>query len=77
MSNLALIKNLPKAELHVHIEGTFEPELMFAIAKRNQIAIPYSSVEEVKKRLQFSQFAIVFGYLLRRGECTDSRTGFL
>lgn len=53
MSNLALIKNLPKAELHVHIEGTFEPELMFAIAKRNQIAIPYSSVEEVKNAYNF------------------------
>lgn len=35
-----LIQALPKAELHVHIEGTFEPELMFEIAKRNHIAIP-------------------------------------
>ena len=35
------IQALPKAELHVHIEGTFEPELMFEIAKRNHIAIPY------------------------------------
>jgi len=44
---------LPKAELHVHIEGTFEPELMFAIAQRNKIAIPYKSVEEVKQAYNF------------------------
>ena len=48
MNAIELIQALPKAELHVHIEGTFEPELMFAIAQRNQIQIPYQSVEEVK-----------------------------
>lgn len=53
MNHLELIRALPKAELHVHIEGTFEPELMFAIAQRNQIAIPYKSVEEVKKAYNF------------------------
>lgn len=49
----ALIAALPKTELHVHIEGTFEPELMFAIAQRNQITIPYKSVEEVKQAYNF------------------------
>ena len=44
MNAIELIQALPKAELHVHIEGTFEPELMFAIAQRNQIQIPYQSV---------------------------------
>ncbi|ANF82068.1 adenosine deaminase [Acinetobacter sp. NCu2D-2] len=53
MSQLALIKALPKAELHVHIEGTFEPELMFAIAQRNNISIPYKSIEEVKQAYNF------------------------
>ncbi len=48
------IKNLPKAELHLHIEGSFEPELMFDIAQRNQIDIPYKNVEEVKKAYQFN-----------------------
>lgn len=48
------IKKIPKAELHLHIEGTFEPELMFEIAQRNQVKIPYQSVEEVKKAYQFS-----------------------
>ncbi len=48
------IKKVPKAELHLHIEGSFEPELMFEIAKRNNITIPYESIEEVKKAYQFS-----------------------
>ncbi|MGA9271501.1 MAG: adenosine deaminase [Lutimonas sp.] len=48
------IKNLPKAELHLHIEGTFEPELMFEIAKRNNIDIPYASVDELKKAYAFN-----------------------
>ncbi|EMP8702358.1 adenosine deaminase [Acinetobacter baumannii] len=53
MNQVELIQTLPKAELHVHIEGTFEPELMFAIAQRNQIQIPYKSVEEVKQAYNF------------------------
>jgi len=47
------ILSIPKAELHLHIEGSFEPELMFEIAKRNQIAIKYKSVEEVKAAYKF------------------------
>ena len=38
------IAGLPKAELHLHIEGTFEPELMFKLAERNGITLPYESV---------------------------------
>ncbi len=48
------INAIPKAELHLHIEGSFEPELMFEIAQRNNIAIPYNSVEEVKAAYNFS-----------------------
>jgi len=47
------IKKLPKAELHLHIEGSFEPELMFEIAKRNQIQLKYNSVEELKEAYKF------------------------
>lgn len=48
------IEKLPKVELHLHIEGSLEPELMFALAKRNNIDIPFASVEEVKKAYNFS-----------------------
>lgn len=48
------IQKMPKAELHLHIEGTFEPELMFEIAKRNNIAIPYTTVDELKNAYKFS-----------------------
>ena len=50
----AFVAALPKAELHLHIEGTLEPELMFAIARRNGIELPYSSVEEVRAAYSFS-----------------------
>ena len=51
---LKFIQGIPKAELHLHIEGTFEPELMFEIAKRNGIEIAYESVEALKKAYSFN-----------------------
>lgn len=54
MTTLAdFIQGIPKAELHLHIEGTLEPELMFKIAKRNNRKIKYKSVEELKKAYDF------------------------
>ena len=54
MTNMKqFIEGLPKAELHLHIEGTFEPELLFKIANRNNIQLKYASVEELKKAYQF------------------------
>ena len=49
-----LIQKLPKAELHLHIEGSLEPELMFRLAQKNNIAIPYKSIEEVKQAYNFT-----------------------
>lgn len=48
------IAGLPKAELHLHIEGSLEPELMFALAQRNNIKLPYASVDEVRAAYDFS-----------------------
>jgi adenosine deaminase len=48
------IRGLPKAELHLHIEGSLEPELMFALAQRNGIQLPYASVEQVRAAYDFS-----------------------
>ncbi|MFN3353453.1 MAG: adenosine deaminase [Brevundimonas sp.] len=50
----AFISGLPKAELHLHIEGSLEPEQMFAFAKRNGVSIPFASVEEVRAAYAFS-----------------------
>ncbi|MEM7780956.1 MAG: adenosine deaminase [Pseudomonadota bacterium] len=50
----ALIAAIPKAELHLHIEGSLEPELMFALAQRNNVSLPYDSVEAVREAYQFS-----------------------
>lgn len=47
-------RGLPKAELHLHLEGTLEPELMFALAERNNISLPYASVDEVKAAYDFT-----------------------
>jgi len=48
------IKSLPKAELHIHIEGSMEPELMFKLAKRNKIKLPYLSIEDTKIAYNFN-----------------------
>jgi adenosine deaminase len=64
MSNLAknisaqrlpeLLRRMPKAELHIHIEGSLEPELIFALAQRNGVQIPYASVEELRRAYAFT-----------------------
>src|SRR5207237_9872749 len=47
-------RDLPKAELHLHIEGTLEPDLMFELARRNAVPLPYASVADVRRAYVFS-----------------------
>ena len=49
-----LLRRMPKAELHMHIEGSLEPELIFALAQRNGVAIPYASVDALRSAYAFT-----------------------
>ncbi|NDP61288.1 adenosine deaminase [Polaromonas sp.] len=50
----ALLRQMPKAELHIHIEGSLEPELIFALAERNGVALPYASVDALRSAYAFT-----------------------
>ena len=50
----ALLRAMPKAELHLHIEGSLEPELMFRLAQRNGITLPYASVDALRAAYAFT-----------------------
>jgi adenosine deaminase len=54
MTTDAFIRGLPKAELHLHIEGTLEPEMMFDLAARNNVVLPFASVDEVRAAYEFT-----------------------
>ncbi len=54
MNQATFIRQLPKVELHLHIEGTLEPEMMFQLAQRNQIDLPFASPQEVKAAYEFT-----------------------
>ncbi|MEG2862704.1 MAG: adenosine deaminase, partial [Comamonas sp.] len=49
-----LLRAMPKAELHMHIEGSLEPELIFALAQRNGLALPYADVESLRAAYAFT-----------------------
>lgn len=49
-----LIRRIPKAELHLHIEGTLEPEMMMRLARQNEVELPYASVDEIRRAYDFS-----------------------
>ena len=54
MAVLDLIRSLPRAELHLHIEGSLEPEMMLALAAQNGIASPYNSIEDARAAYDFN-----------------------
>ena len=51
---IEFIKKKPKAELHLHIEGTLEPDLLFKLAKRNNIKLTFANIKEVKSAYNFN-----------------------
>ena len=53
-TNIDFIKKSPKTELHLHIEGSLEPELMFKLSKRNKIEIPFKTIEEIRSAYNFT-----------------------
>ena len=85
MSELARhIDRLPKSELHIHIEGTLEPEMMFALARRNGVTLPYPTVEALRAAYKFSKlqdFLDLYyqgmSVLLTEQDFYDLATGYL
>jgi adenosine deaminase len=78
------IDKMPKAELHIHIEGSFEPELMFEIAQRNNIKLKYKSVEEVRAAYEFNnlqEFLDIYyagaGVLIKKQDFYDMTMAYL
>jgi adenosine deaminase len=72
------IRGLPKAELHMHIEGSLEPDMMFRLAARNGVTLPYRNVEEIAQAYQFDSlqsfldlYYLAAGVLIRRRDFTD------
>ena len=50
----SFVRGLPKGELHVHIEGTLEPELMLELAERNRVRLPFDTAEQARRAYDFS-----------------------
>ena len=50
----SLLRRMPKAELHLHIEGSLEPELIFKLAQRNGVVLPYADVEALRRAYAFT-----------------------
>ncbi|HEY0892087.1 MAG TPA: adenosine deaminase, partial [Cellvibrio sp.] len=54
LASREFLAGLPKAELHMHLDGALSPAMMFALGQRNQVSLPYSSVEEIEAAYQFT-----------------------
>lgn len=79
-----LLSSMPKAELHVHIEGTLEPELIFVLARRNGVDLPYAGVEDLRAAYAFTDlqsFLDIYyagaGVLLREQDFEDMASAYL
>jgi len=76
MEITSFVRSLPKAELHVHIEGTLEPELMFALAASNNIEIPFGSVAEIRAAYQFANLQSFLDIYYRGAEVLVTEQDF-
>ncbi|MBI3746857.1 MAG: adenosine deaminase [Chloroflexi bacterium] len=65
MTDAAFIRSLPKVEMHIHIEGTLEPEMMFDLAARNHVRLPYRSVDDVRAAYEFADLQSFLDLLYR------------
>lgn len=70
------IAKLPKAELHLHIEGSLEPETMFRLAQKNNIELPYKSVEEVRQAYQFTDLQSFLDIYYKGAEVLQTEEDF-
>lgn len=71
-----LARSLPKAELHLHIEGTLEPEMMFEMAKRNDIELPFPDVEAVRRAYRFADLQSFLDIYYQGGSVLQTRDDF-
>ena len=70
------IQSLPKAELHLHIEGTLEPEMMVELARRNGVTLPYPSVEALRSAYNFVSLQEFLGLYYRGTDVLRERRDF-
>lgn len=70
------VRSLPKAELHLHIEGTLEPEMMFEMAKRNGVELPFPDVEAVRRAYRFTDLQSFLDIYYRGGSVLQTRDDF-
>ena len=70
------IRQMPKAELHIHLEGSIEPEMMFSIAHRNQINLPFSTVDEARSAYHFQDLQSFLDIYYRSAEVLQTEQDF-
>ena len=75
-SLIEFLRGLPKAELHIHIEGTLEPEMMFAMSRRNAVALPFTSVDETRAAYEFSDLDSFLDLYYRGAEVLQTERDF-